>query len=121
MVNIHLGGKYMNKTIIVCCCLLFLVGCENNIGGDVFFNQIDDIENALENEDWDEVTVQAEALKELYKQEKWKLQLLGDEGEYESLYESINKLIIATEEKDRMNIRIELSVIHTFIEDIYSL
>ncbi|TXL64055.1 DUF4363 family protein [Cerasibacillus terrae] len=113
----------MNKTtILFCfCILLILVGCENNVGGHAFFNQINEIENSLEDPNWDKITLQAEELKEMYKKDKWKLQLLGDEEEYETLYESINKLIIAIEEKDRTNIRLELSVIHTHIEDIYSL
>lgn len=111
----------MKKTIIVCCFLIFLIGCENKVGGDAFFNQINDIENALEKPSWDMVTTEAEKLKKLYEKEKWKLQLLGDEDEYESLYESINKLIVATEEQDRTNIRLELSIIHTHIGDIYSL
>lgn len=97
------------------------MGCENNIGGHAFFNQINNIEHSLEGSDWDKITLQAEELKELYKKDKWILQLLGDEDEYETLYESINKLIMAIEEKDRTNIRLELSVIHTHIEDIYSL
>ncbi|MBC5638687.1 DUF4363 family protein [Ornithinibacillus sp. BX22] len=113
----------MNKVIILFCFsfLLILAGCENNVGGHAFFDQINEIENSLENPDWDRVTAQAEELKKLYKKDKWKLQLLGDEDEYESLYESINKLIVAIEEKDRTNIKLELSVIHTHIEDIYSL
>lgn len=111
----------MNKIIIILCFLLFLVGCENNVSGHAFFNQINEIENTLEYPNWDKITAQAEELKEMYKKDKWKLQLLGDEDEYESLYESINKLIVAIEEKDRTNIRLELSVIHTHIEDIYSL
>lgn len=111
----------MHKIIIGLCFLLIVVGCENNVGGDAFFHQINEIENALEDSNWDEVTHQAEKLKDLYKKDKWKLQLLGDEDEYEGLYESINKLIVATEEKDVVNIRMELSLVHTIIEDIYSL
>ena len=121
-VIIHLRERNnVKKLLLVTCFLLFLTACENNVGGDAFFDQINAVEEALENPAWDTVTAQAEALKELYKKDKWKLQLLGDEDEYESLYESINKLIVAIEEKDRMSIRMELSVIHTHIEDIYSL
>jgi hypothetical protein len=101
--------------------LLLLTSCENNVGGDAFFNQINKIETELIEPNWDGVIVQAEELKEIYKKDKWKIQLLGDEDEYESLYESINKLITASKEKDLTNTRIELTTIHTHIEDIYSL
>lgn len=111
----------MKNIILLSCFLLFLVGCENNIGGDTFFNQINDIEHALENPNWSEITTQAKGLKELYKKDKWKLQLLGDEDEYESLYESINRLITAIEMEDLTITRMELTDIHTYIENIYSL
>ena len=111
----------MKKVIIFICLLLLLTGCKNNIGGHAFFNKINEIEHALDNPDWDEITAQAKELKDMFKKNEWKVQLLGDEDEYESLYESINKLITAAEEKDRTNTRMELTVIHTYIEDIYSL
>lgn len=44
--------------------------------------------------------IDAGKLKGDYQSNKWKIQLLGDEDEYETLNESINKLIIAIEEKD---------------------
>ena len=111
----------MKKIILIVCSCVFLIGCENNIGGDIFFNQIQTIEDALEHPDWTEVAAKAKELKQIYKEEKWKIQLLGDEDEYESLYESINKLIVASDKQDQMNTHMELSVIHTHIEDIYSL
>ncbi|GAB3804549.1 DUF4363 family protein [Virgibacillus kimchii] len=111
----------MRKIIIYTCLLLLLTSCEIMVGGDVFFKQINEMENGLEDPNWEEAIVQAKELKEIYKNNKWKIQLLGDEDEYESLYESINKLITVTKEKDLMNTRLELVTIHTYIEDIYSL
>lgn len=111
----------MRKMIGFICLFVLLVGCENNFGGQAFYDQIKEIESRVEAEDWDDVVVKAEELKELYKQDKWKLQLLGDEDEYEGLYEAINKLITAGKGKDEANVRMELSGIHTRIEDIYSL
>lgn len=90
------------------------------VGGEIFFKQINKIENKLENPDWDEINLEANELKESYLKNKWKLQLIGDEDEYEGLYKSLNKLITATEEKDLINVRMELTDIRTYIEDIYS-
>lgn len=111
----------MRKVIIAFYFALFLTGCEVNVGGHVFYNQINEIEHSLEHPNWDVATVQADELKEIFNHQKWKVQLLGDEDEYESLNESINKLIVAIEEKDLLTTRLELSVIHTHIQDIYSL
>lgn len=103
------------------CLFVLLVGCESNIGGQAFFDQINEVEGRMEAQDWDGVVTKAEELKELFRKDKWKLQFLGDEDEYESLYEAINKLIAAGKGEDEANIRMELAIIHTYIEDIYSL
>lgn len=101
--------------------LVALSGCEGKIGGDYFFNQIDQLEQALDDSEWNKMNAQTAQLKEIYQDNKWKIQLLGDEGEYEGLYQSINKLIAAAKEEDTVNFRIELSTIRSFVEDIYSL
>ncbi|WP_010649773.1 DUF4363 family protein [Oceanobacillus massiliensis] len=101
--------------------LVALSGCAGKIGGDYFFNQIDQLEQALDDSEWKKMNAQAAQLKEIYQDNKWKIQLLGDEGEYEGLYQSINKLIAAAKEEDTVNFRIELSTIRSFVEDIYSL
>ncbi|QVY62117.1 DUF4363 family protein [Cytobacillus gottheilii] len=111
----------MNKILVYISLLLLLTSCENNTGGDVFFKQINDIENGLEEPNWNEIMLKTKELKKIYKKNRWKIQLLGDEEEYEELYKSINKLIAATKEKDPINVRIELATTHTLIEDIYSL
>lgn len=111
----------MNKLIFIVSLLLVLTGCDVIIGGDLYFNQINQIEDSLEDPDWDTINSQAKELKHMYKRNKWKLQLLGDEGEYERLDESINKLITAIKEKDMIFIRMELTMIQTDIENIYSL
>lgn len=111
----------MKKIIVVSCILLILSGCEMNAGGNTFYHQINEIEIALENSDWDETLSEAENLKEMYKKQKWKLQLLGDENEYEGLNESIHKLISAIKLQDLVSIKMELITIQTNIENIYSL
>jgi len=82
---------------------------------------MDHLENALDNPKWEQITQQANELKKIYKDNKWKLQLLGDEGEYEGLNESINKIIAAAKEKDTTNIRLEMATARSLILDIYSL
>ncbi|TRM11490.1 DUF4363 family protein [Lentibacillus cibarius] len=101
--------------------MILLSGCTTKIGEDVFITQVDELELALDQQDWNQITHYAEELKTVYQDEKWKIQLIGDEGEYEGLLESINKLIAATKEKDIKNVRMELASTKTLIEDIYSL
>ncbi|WP_158589700.1 MULTISPECIES: DUF4363 family protein [Clostridia] len=87
----------------------------------MFFNHIEQIDGSIQQGDWNSIIIQTTELKELYQRNKWKIQLLGDEGEYEGLYGSINRLIVASHEKDVINARLELATVKSFLEDIYSL
>lgn len=82
---------------------------------------MDKLEEALDDPEWEQIKVQAIELKEIYEEHKWKLQLLGDEGEYERLKESIQIIIAATKEKDTTNVRLELATARSLVADIYSL
>ncbi|MFD1386477.1 DUF4363 family protein [Oceanobacillus oncorhynchi subsp. oncorhynchi] len=112
----------MKKQIIIFT-LLFIVlsGCENQVGGNYFFDHTDQLEQSLNEPKWDEITTQAEELKNIFKNHKWKIQLIGDEDEYEGLHESINNLIAAAKENDSTSTRLELATVRSFLEDIYSL
>src|SRR5699024_6949518 len=101
--------------------ILFLTGCENQVGGDAFFNHLDEFENGLDQQDWDELSIQTNKLKEMYEKNKLKLQLNGDEGEYEELYKSISKLIATDKEEDTLSTRIEIATTSSLLEGIYSL
>lgn len=100
---------------------IMLSGCTNQLGGDTFFNHIDLLEQEIDQSEWSKIATQADKLKSIYKDNKWKLQLLGDEDEYEGLHESINNLIAAAKEKDSTSTRLELATVKSILEDIYSL
>ncbi|WP_176330350.1 DUF4363 family protein [Oceanobacillus rekensis] len=109
------------KTIIYLSLFILLSGCAQTIGGDIFFKPMDELEQALDQPEWEEISLQANELKSIYEDNKWKIQLLGDEGEYEGLNESINKMIAAAKEEDTTNVRMELATARSLIKDIYSL
>lgn len=111
----------MKKVAIYLCFLLLLSACTIKVGGEEFFSCIDEMEQELNQPNWEKLSSKANEIKELYKKSKWKIQLIGDEGEYEGLDESINNLIASIKEKDTTNTRMELATIRTIIEDIYSL
>lgn len=115
------GGNGLNKYAFFLLMLFFLSGCNEPIGGKVFFDHLHEMEQAVDEQEWNQIAKQADELKRMYKEEKWKIQLLGDEGEYESLNRSINNLIVVIKEQDSVNVRLELSMIKTLLEDIYSL
>lgn len=111
----------IKKTVVYILVIILFSGCTKTIGGEFLLNHIDQLEQALDHKDWEKISYQANELKNIYEDNKWKLQLLGDEGEYEGLNESINKIIAATMEEDVTNVRMEIATARTFVKDIYSL
>ncbi|TSB45904.1 DUF4363 family protein [Alkalicoccobacillus porphyridii] len=117
-----LGGHILQRYIVLnILLLLFLSGCGDVVGSNLFFNQMDQLEEALDRSDWDQIERHAYKFNEIYKTNKWKLQLIGDEGEYEGLNESIQKMIAGVKEEDITNVRLELASARSLIADIYSL
>ncbi|PAE29156.1 hypothetical protein CHI07_10580 [Paenibacillus sp. 7884-2] len=115
----QLGMKKIK--ILLASLAILLAGCTNQVGGDYFFNHIDQIEQEIDQSNWDKIAVQTDELKKMYKKNRWKIQLLGDEGEYEELHISINILIAAVLEEDSTSARLELATVRSILEDIYSL
>jgi len=111
----------LRRVLVICLGLAILTGCGSVTGGKEFRQEINNVEQYLLDEDWDTLSVQAEHLQQTYQKHEWKVQLIGDEGEYERLHESINRFKASVEAKEANNARIELATIKSILEDIYSL
>lgn len=98
-----------------------LVGCSNITGKETFYKSIDSLEAAAQQEDWITLEELSNELDNTYKRQEWKVQLLGDESEYENLQESIDRLKIAIEAQDSLETKLEISTIKTLLQFIYSL
>ncbi|PAV28634.1 hypothetical protein CIL05_15170 [Virgibacillus profundi] len=111
----------MKRSVFFLLILVILSGCTNRIGGDYFFEHITAMENQLEKTNWVLLSEEASKLKNMYSDNKWKLQLLGDETEYEGLHDNINKLIAAIDVEDQTETKVGLAAIESLLENIYSL
>ncbi len=111
----------LKKGMLIFFLLVIVTGCTNRIGGDIFFNQIDELQYSLNHSEWEQLTSGTKELKSLYGGKKWILQLLGDEEEYEGLHESINQLAAAIKEKDKTQTRVSLASIRTLLQNIYTM
>ncbi|HWK23688.1 MAG TPA: DUF4363 family protein [Ureibacillus sp.] len=111
----------MKKWILSLSLLILLSGCSSVTGENEFLEKINSMEEALNGSDWEQLTSLGSNLEQLYRHNLWKIQLMGDEDEYESLQESINHLNVAIEEQDITEIKLEMATVKTFLEDIYSL
>lgn len=111
----------MIKKGLFCILVLFIIsGCSAHTGKEEFGEKIKNLEQSLDRYDSASLKQQVEGLLKAYEDNEWKIQLIGDEGEYEKLHESINRLIVSNEENDITGLKLELSTIKTILEDIYS-
>jgi len=101
--------------------LILLSGCSAHIGKSAFEESIYQLEQALKVEDKAAIKQQIDTLVKVYDTHEWKLQLIGDEGEYEGLHENIHRLITAIEIEEYKEALLELGSIKSILEEIYSL
>lgn len=84
-------------------------------------SKIERIEKLVEDGAWDRAATEADALKHLYQKEKWKLQLLGAETEYEQLDQELEKLSAAITSRDTTEASVILSAARAVLRNIYSM
>ncbi|HET7657245.1 MAG TPA: DUF4363 family protein [Bacillales bacterium] len=89
--------------------------------GEGFFKKISQIDKLVDKGKWQEAAKETTALRKLYQKKKWKMQLLGDEGEYEGLDRELDQLAAAVSTKDKSETKIELGAVRSLFKNIYSL
>lgn len=94
---------------------------EMSQAGKPFYEKISQIRKFAKKGDWKRARKETTALHKLYQKRKWKLQLIGDEGEYEGLDQEMSKLSEAISAKDQSQTQVELGAIRALIKNIYSL
>ncbi|WP_245799369.1 DUF4363 family protein [Virgibacillus siamensis] len=98
-------------------CMILLTGCQSE---KAFFHEMQDINKTVEQKDWDQAKANVKKLSQLYKKEKWKLQLLGDEAEYEGINVELQVLKESVQAKDKTQTKVSLGTIRGHLKDIYS-
>jgi len=101
-------------------CLLMLFGCSSeNMDNNPVFQEANEIKTNVDQSNWDHAKQQAESLKKLYKENKWKYQLLSDKNTFNSLEEHIEMLTVSLEEKDKTEAKLHIAMIEHLIKSIY--
>lgn len=101
--------------------VIVLSGCSSMLGKDDFIEHVKGIEQSINQKNWKQSSELGQNLLKKYETNRWKLQLIGDEGEYEQLFRSINRLCAALEEQNNTQAKIELATIKAILDNIYSL
>lgn len=89
--------------------------------GHIFFQKLSQIGHLARQEKWRQAAEVTSSLRQAYQKRKWKIQLLGDEGEYEGVDEELDKLAAAVASKNDTQTRLEIASVRSLFENIYSL
>lgn len=104
-------------------CLLYIVllsGCSmETIQSKPIYQKSGDTKTLVNQEKWEQAKQQADVIDTLFKENKWKYQLLGNETEYSSLDAEIKKLQMSLEEKDKKEAKRNIAVMEHYIESLY--
>lgn len=108
------------QIIIIITCSFMLVGCsDEKIKNLPIYQKSEEITDLINQSQWQKAGEEAEAIGDLYKKTKWKLQLLGEEVEYNELEQEISKLKVSIEEKDRREAKTNIVLIQDYVRAIY--
>ncbi|GIO25905.1 DUF4363 family protein [Ornithinibacillus bavariensis] len=111
----------LKRIFILCSLLLCITACNDPIAGQPFFDRITAMEKSIKEEEWEISKKQWKEFNSHYKDNTWKLQLIGDENEYEGVHESLLRLEAAINQHDSTQALIELANIKAYLEQIYSM
>ena len=112
--------KLIKFSAICICFSVMLFGCSNEtIQKKPIYQKATEIKTLVNQSEWDKAKEDSEEIQQIYRENKWKYQFLGDETEHKSLNQHIQKLIISIEEKDKKEAKFNLSMIEQYMESLY--
>lgn len=114
---------YKKGMLILIVLSIFLVGAWTPFGShkQTMDHVLTNVDSYVEQQQWSKAQSEADQFTRIYKKEKWLLQLMGDEGEYEGLNHSIDKLKAALKTKSDTQSKMEIANIKAILEEIFSL
>ncbi|RKD24973.1 hypothetical protein BEP19_03815 [Ammoniphilus oxalaticus] len=87
---------------------------------ETIFEQFEQLAQNVEREYWNRAAQDRQKVSVWYKKNKWKLQWLGDEAEYEQIYTDLDQLKSAIEEQDKLQAKMLISSIRATLRQIYN-
>ncbi|WP_227936124.1 DUF4363 family protein [Alkalihalobacillus deserti] len=106
--------------------LTFLSGC--NVGNmvktekdELLFNEINELQHLIEEEEWDDVRSNISAFEKRYTQQKWKLQLLAAQSDYQDIGLEVELLKEYVKDEDEVECLLRLRQIHYRLTNIYNM
>src|SRR5690606_26176438 len=117
--NIERSKGMIKKSLLLIFVHIMISDCSAQNGSAEFKGAVQRLEQLINDKDISGLKREVEVINKTYDKNEWKIQLLGDEGEYEGLHESIGRFIAAVEIEDLETAKTELGAIKAFLKDIY--
>lgn len=84
-------------------------------------HKINQIVSYVDRGQWDQANMEIESLRKQYRKEKWKLQLVANSKKYGYLEQEVDKLMLVSMNKDKMETETTLVTICKILDTIYSM
>jgi hypothetical protein len=109
--------------VLVIILLIAFTGCEavKTERDHLLINTMDELRQQIEEENWDSALTQVGIFEKRYEQRKWKLQLLGELGDYKEIEIQLIKLNQALTDKDKTEASVSTNQIIYLLNTIYNL
>ncbi|WP_068676513.1 DUF4363 family protein [Oceanobacillus sp. Castelsardo] len=105
-------------TIFTCVAILF--GCSSGtIEDKPIYQGAKDIKTFVKEDNWGKAKQKAKSIKKLYKDNKWKYQLISDKTTYDNLEQQIELLTVSLEENDKTEAKLHLALIEHYMKSLY--
>ena len=112
--------KLIKFSAICICFSVILFGCSSEtIQKKPIYQKATEIKTLVNQQEWEKAKEGSKDIDQIYKENKWKYQFLGDKTEHKTLNQHIQKLIISIEEQDREEVKFNLAMIENSLESLY--
>lgn len=112
--------KVLKMCLLFVVCSMLLIGCSNEkIRNLPIYQKANKIHSLVESGKWDSANEASKSIETMYKDQKWKYQLLGDESEYNGLIQEIAQLQVAVEEQDKKEAKLHIALIKNYLKAMY--
>ncbi|WP_010281971.1 DUF4363 family protein [Bacillus timonensis] len=107
-------------SLILGVCVFLVSGCSTEtISKKPIYQESSKLMELIDGAQWELADKEVMEIQKLFKKNKWKYMLLGDETEYSGLNQEISKLVASIEEKDTPEAKRNILMIQDYIKSIY--
>ncbi len=116
-------ARISSRTLGILMVFVLITGCNvtKSEKDQTLFGKVDEMQHQIEQDQWDKLQSNLEEFEAKYKRQKWKMQLLGEHGDYQGIELEIEQMKESVKERDRLESKLGLRKIKHHMTLIYNL